>query len=142
MGETLDHSVTIEVALRGDDVPPIDKPTLSSPTFALVEHPFKVTGMTPEPNQTVWIELEIDYGVDEKIATGMSDSENKFEIEVQLTEIGFNKIHSEIEKFGLNPTSPAKSVLTLNYMIVGGLLLVVFLLLWRAGVFKGIGGGK
>ena len=139
MGEVKDDSKILEIEVSGEPEP-IDKPTLSSPTFALVENPFKVTGMTPEANQEVWIELDVDYGLDEKIASGISDSARKFEIEVQLTEIGFNKIHSEIETFGLNKTSPSKTVLTLNYVVVGGIALAVFLLLWRAGVFKGIGG--
>ena len=139
MGEKLDDTKLLGIEVSGE-AEPIDRPTLSTPSFALVENPFKVTGMTPDANQEVWIELDVDYGLDEKIASGISDSNRKFEIEIQLTEIGFNKIHSEIETFGLNKTSPSKTVLTLNYVVVGGIALAVFLLLWRAGIFKGIGG--
>lgn len=117
------------------------KPTLDAPTFAIVEKPFKVKGTTPKPNQEVWIELE-KFGLDEKIASGTSDSEHKFEIEIQLTELGFVDIHSEIEKFGLNPTSPTKSILVLNYLIIGGIALAVFLVLWKQKVIQKVIGGK
>ena len=121
---------------------PSDKPTLDTPTFAIVEKPFKVTGTTPKPNQEVWIELG-KFGLDEKIASGVSDSEHKFEIEIQLTKVGFNQIHSEVPSILINPISARKNVLTLNYIIVGGLVLGVLLVLWEKGIIqKAIGGKK
>ena len=124
MGELKDHSEEFIVKITTAPPPPLENPTLKAPSFAFVEKPFKVTGETPEPNQGVWIELE-KLALDEKIAQGVSDTERKFEIEVQLTELGVNKIHSEIETFGLNKTSQTRSVLTLNYMMAGLLLLIV-----------------
>ena len=104
---------------------PLENPTLKAPSFAFVEKPFIVTGETPEPDQQVWIELETIL-LDEKIAQGVSDAERKFEIEVQLTELGMNKIHSEIDvAWGVNKTSQTRSILTLNYMMVGLLLVIV-----------------
>lgn len=141
MAEQKDASEGFTVALGAPPPPPPDNPTLHAPTFALAERPFKVTGMTPESNQHVWIELEVT-GWDEKIAEGVSNSENKFEIEVQLTELGYHKIHSEIETLGINKTSRSINVLVFNYLIIGGIVLAVFLVLWRAGVFKKLGGKK
>ena len=103
----------------------IEKPTLKAPSFTFVEKPFKVTGETPEANQVVWIELE-KLALDEKIVEGVSNANRKFEMEMQLTELGMNKIHSEINvAWGLNKTSQTRSVLTLNYMMTGLLLVIV-----------------
>ena len=122
MGETKDHSEAFTVALSGK---PPENPTLRAPSFTFVEKPFKVTGETPEPNQTVWIEIE-KLTFDEEIARGISDENREFEIEVQLTELGINKIHSEIDvKLFPNKTSQTRSVLTLNYMMALFLLLIV-----------------
>lgn len=139
MAENKDAYEEFIVALAGDGIE--DRPTLYAPTFALVESPFKVKGTTPEPNQHVWIELE-ETGWDKKIADGMSDGENKFEIEIQLTELGYHSIHSEIESLGLNKISRSINVLVLNYMIIGGVVLVVFLILWKQGIIQKITGGK
>lgn len=124
MGETQDHSEAFTVALGAIPPPPSENPTLKAPSFTFVEKPFKVTGETPEANQIVWIELETIL-LDEEIARGVSDANRKFEIEVQLTELGMNKIHSEIETFGLNKTSQTRSVLTLDYMMAGILLVII-----------------
>ena len=138
---TEEFTVVLDTAVDGDGIPS-DKPTLDTPTFAIVEKLFKVTGTTPEPNQEVWIELE-KFGFDEKIASGVSDGEHKFEIEIQLEEVGFNKIHSEIDKrLWTNPTSSTKSILTLNYSIIGALVLGILLVLYKIGVFNKITGGK
>ena len=129
---------SVEFVIKlGEEEDVSDKPTLDAPTFVIVEKPFKVKGTTPKPNQEVWIELE-KFGLDEKIASGTSDSEHKFEIEIPLTELGFNRIHSEVPSLWINPTSPTKSVLTLNYFIIGGIVLAIFLVLWKKGVFKGL----
>lgn len=132
-------SLTINV---NEEEIPSDKPTLGIPTFAIVEKPFKVTGTTPKPNQEVWIELG-KFGLDEKIASGVSDSEHKFEMDVRLTKIGFNEIHSEVPSILINPISARKTVLTLNYLIIGGLVLAVLLVLYKQGIIqKAIGGKK
>ena len=138
MGETKDHSEAFTVAL-GAVPPPPENPTLKAPSFTFVEKPFMTTGETPEPNQTVWIELEKTL-LDEEIARGVSDADRKFEIEVQLTKIGINKIHSEIETWGLNKTSQTRSVLTLDYMMAGILLVIILFMGYK--LYQKHGGKK
>lgn len=118
---------------------PPENPTLKAPSFTFVERPFKVTGETPEPNQIVWIELETLL-LDDRIAEGQSDANRKFEIEVQLTELGINKIHSEIEVFGLNKTSLTRSVLAISYMMAGLLLLIILFMGYK--LYQKHGGKK
>lgn len=118
---------------------PSENPTLKAPSFAFTEKPFTVAGETPEPNQTVWIELETIL-LDERIAQGVSDANRKFEMEVQLSDVGVNKIHSEIETWGLNKTSPTRSVLTLNYMTAGLLLVIVLFMGYK--LYQKHGGKK
>lgn len=118
-------SKAFSITYQEEPTPPLENPTLKAPSFTFVEKPFKVTGETPEPNQQVWIELETIL-LDEKIAEGVSDANRKFEIEVQLTELGINKIHSEIDvKYLPNKTSQTRSILALNYMMAGLLLVIV-----------------
>ena len=117
-----------------------DRPTLKAPSFAFVENPFIVTGETPEPNQIIWVELETIL-LDKEIARGVSDANRNFEIEVQLTELGMNKIHSEIDvKLAVNKTSQTRSVLTLNYMMAGLLLLIVLFMAYK--LYQKHGGKK
>ena len=116
-----------------------ENPTLKAPSFAFVEKPFIVTGETPEPNQAVWIELETIL-LDKEIVRGVSDADRNFEISIQLTEVGMNKIHSEVEVFGLNKTSQTRSVLTLNYMMAGLLLLIVLFMAYK--LYQKHGGKK
>ena len=113
-----------------------ENPTLIAPSFAFTEQPFIVTGETPNPNQRVWIELDKEYWFDEVYAEGQSDSNRQFEIELQLSDIGINKIHSEIETFLTNKTSPTRSIVTLNYLLVGVIILAIVLVVWKGGVFK------
>ncbi len=114
-----------------------ERPTLEAPAFAMVDSPFEVTGMTPEPNQGVWIEDE-KY-IDEKIAEGVSDAEGKFTIEVTLTAIAFVKIHSEIEKpWAINPKSATRSVVVIDWWVIGVVVVLVLFLLYRMGVFDKI----
>ena len=114
----------------------IENPTLVAPSFAFTEQPFTVTGETPEANQRVWIELDKEYLFDEVYAEGQSDSNRQFEIELQLSEVGINKIHSEIETGIPNKTSPSRSIVTLNYILVGVIILAIVLVVWKGGVFK------
>ena len=137
MGESKDHAEEFVVALGGK---PPENPTLKAPSFTFTEKPFIVTGETPEPNQPVWIELE-RLLLDDKIAEGVSDANRKFEIEVQLTELGINKIHSEIDvKYLPNKTSQTRSILTLNYMMAGLLLLIILFMGYK--LYQKHGGKK
>ena len=130
------EGITIEVG-----APPLDKPTLKAPTFVFANKPFKVSGTTPEANQSVWIELEKTL-LDEKIATGVSNSERQFEIEVTMEEIGYFKIHSEVEKFGLNPTSSPQSIIVVDWWILALVGVLLVFVMYRKGMLKGIVGKK
>ena len=134
MGKAKEHEEAFVVKLTTAPPTPSENPTLKAPSFAFTEKPFMVTGETPEANQVVWIELERILR-DNKIAEGQSDANRKFEMEVQLSELGINKIHSEIETFGLNKTSPTRSVLTLNYMMAGLLLIAILFVAYK--MYKG-----
>lgn len=135
--------MTTEVCLSSDAFPVglgvalLENPTIKAPTFVFTNKPFSVTGTTPEPNQSVWIEIEKTL-IDEKIATGVSDAERNFEIEITLEKIGYVKIHSEVEKFGLNPTSQSHGIIVVDMWILGLVGVVLVYIAYTKGWLKGI----
>lgn len=141
MAETKDHqeSFTVELIVDDEDDEILENPTLIAPLYAMAEKSFTVTGKTPEPNQLVWIELEKTL-IDEKLAEGMSNIDHDYEITIQLTEIGVSKIHAEVDRILLpNLTSPSRSILVLNMLTVGGILIVLAYLLHKSGLLKSLG---
>lgn len=137
MAETKDHEESFTVSLVTAPPPPPtpDKPTLQAPSIVFVNKPFIVTGTTPDPNQTVWIEID-KLLIDEEIARGVSDSEHKFEIEVVLTKIGSEKIHAEVAGIGLNPVSPSVTIIVVDWWIIFALGLLIVFFLYKQGAFK------
>ena len=147
---------TITIKSLEGVVEPGDELTFKAPSFALTEKPFKVSGTTEGVSQTVYIMLKQEsWGVDwlakdDKLVELTSDGEGKFEVEIQLENLGFNKVYAAQKKEWLgidwavgDIKSSTKSILTLNYVIVGGLVLGVFLVLYKKGIIqKAIGGKK
>lgn len=151
----ISNDFTVELGEGIPDEVPEGKLTLKAPSFALVEKPFKVSGTTEGVSQTVYIMLmkdvwNVDWlARDDKLAEVISDSEGKYEVEIQLEGLGFNKIYAAQKKEWLgidwlkgDIKSATQNVLTLNYFIIGGLALAILLLLYKKGVFKSLGGKK
>lgn len=140
---TIDDTESFVVKLA-EVIPPPEKPTIKAPMFTFVDEPFMVTGETPEPNQTVWIEIT-ELLIDTEIARGVSDSNRKFEIEVTFSEVGFPKIHSEIDKpfdildpLAMNPISPSVYVFVIDWWILLVLGALVLLIMYDRGMLDKI----
>jgi len=115
-------------------------PTLKAPLFAIVDKPITCTGLTNQPNETVWIVDE--EGVNEELARTTSDTTGKYSVEVTFSEFGQRKIHAEIEGSALNPLnrkSQTRSVFVIDWWI---LLLIAAVLAFTLWYFWKGGGAK
>lgn len=131
-------SKTFSIAYQAEPTPPSENPTLKAPSFTFIEKPFMVSGTTQGINQELLIMLQkgtwgIDWlARDEVLKSLRSDANGKFETTLQFTDIGLNKIYVAQKKEWLgidwlksDIKSPVKTIITLNYLITGFLIIII-----------------